>query len=150
MNSVCEEANVHQEEEGVLDDQQQCHGDDDGQSCCYRMENGQDLIDLKQQQHQLFPSTAWCLEASWEVANKQVVTYQKKVDHSEHSLTGRHLHRVEKQGCRECQGDGRPLHHAGTPHPLSSSRGGASHSAPMSPSVKIIGGVQVDIRKRRC
>ena len=119
MNSVCEETNV-QEEEGVLDDQQ-CHGDADGQSCCYRMENGQDLIDLKQQQHQLFPSTAWCLEASWEVANKQV-TYQNKVDHSEHLLdAGRHLHRVEKQGRRECQGDGRQVHHVGSPHPLSSS-----------------------------
>ena len=37
----------------------------------YRMESGQDLINLKQCQPQQFPSDAWCLEASWEVANKQ-------------------------------------------------------------------------------
>ena len=65
MSSICEEPDVRQEEEEV-------QGDAAGESCCYRMENGQDLIDLKQQQHQLFPSTAWCLEASWEVTNKQV------------------------------------------------------------------------------
>ena len=38
---------------------------------CYRMESGQDLINLKQCQSQLFPREAWCLETSWEVANKQ-------------------------------------------------------------------------------
>ena len=72
MSGVCvvEEDDVNKEDEEVLE-AAKCLGDE-GQSCCYRMENGQDLIDLKQQQHQLFPSTAWCLEASWEVANKQV------------------------------------------------------------------------------
>ena len=39
----------------------------------YRMESGQDLIDLKQRQDAgpLFPDRSWCVEASWEVANKQ-------------------------------------------------------------------------------
>jgi len=40
-------------------------------SRAYRMETGQDLIELKQCSPQAFPSEAWCLEASWEVANKQ-------------------------------------------------------------------------------
>eukprot|EP00092_Neocalanus_flemingeri_P016457 GFUD01017807.1.p1 GENE.GFUD01017807.1~~GFUD01017807.1.p1 ORF type:complete len:684 (-),score=164.27 GFUD01017807.1:91-2142(-) len=39
--------------------------------CTYRMETGQDLIDIKQCRPQLLPDDVWCLEASWEVANKQ-------------------------------------------------------------------------------
>ena len=49
MSGVCvvEEDDVNKEDEEVLE-AAKCLGDE-GQSCCYRMENGQDLIDLKQQ-----------------------------------------------------------------------------------------------------
>jgi len=42
-------------------------------SSCYRMESGQDLIQIKQYKPQPYqrPVDTWCLEASWEVANKQ-------------------------------------------------------------------------------
>ncbi|XP_023325707.1 glycogen [starch] synthase isoform X2 [Eurytemora carolleeae] len=37
----------------------------------YRMETGEDLVKFKENKTTVFPSTAWCLEASWEVVNKQ-------------------------------------------------------------------------------
>jgi len=37
----------------------------------YKMESGEDLVKFKKHQANVFPSNAWCIEASWEVANKQ-------------------------------------------------------------------------------
>jgi len=37
----------------------------------YRMESGEDLVKFKEKKSHAFPTDAWCLEASWEVANKQ-------------------------------------------------------------------------------
>jgi len=37
----------------------------------YKMESGEDLVKFKEHTHHAFPSSAWCIEASWEVANKQ-------------------------------------------------------------------------------
>lgn len=37
----------------------------------YRMESGEDLVKFKENRANRFPTNAWCLEASWEVANKQ-------------------------------------------------------------------------------
>ena len=62
--------NINKEALVHIDDEED-GGGERGEECCYRMESGQDLIDLKQCQTPQFPGSAWCLEVSWEVANKQ-------------------------------------------------------------------------------
>jgi len=42
-----------------------------GSSAGYKMESGEDLVKFKEKKSHAFPPGAWCLEASWEVANKQ-------------------------------------------------------------------------------
>jgi len=74
----------------------------------YRMESGEDLVKFKQNRTAVFPSSAWCLEASWEVANKQggiytVLRSKAAVSCKEHGnkyimmgpLKPNHVHEVE-------------------------------------------------------
>ena len=116
-----------------------CGASGDGaEGCGYRMESGQDLIEMKERRvGGQFPQY-YCVEASWEVANKQGGIYtvlRSKVGFNTCPLLSLplllqlHTAAIHLSGGGRCAGVRRALPAAGAAHRRPRARGGAAGAA---------------------